>query len=348
MGKIKYRVRKRTAGPKRQGVADLENGRTVSWPGWEVVRQIGTGSFGAVYEIQRNMFGTRESAALKVISLPRTQSDLDELYSEGYDRDSITLMLQQHLGEIYREYSLMNQMKGNTNIVCCDDFRYSQRPDGVGWDIYIKMELLTPLNQYLGQTIRQEQVIRLGMDICNALMLCRSRSIIHRDIKPQNIFVSRDGDYKLGDFGIAKTIEKTSGGTRIGTYRYMAPEVYNDRPYGHQADIYSLGMVLYWMLNERRGPFLPLGNRVPSAAVVGEADNRRFRGDPIPVPAHGSPELQRIVLRACAWDTAARYADAGEMLADLAALKEGTTVVEPEPPKPEPVKSYWTMGGDLL
>lgn len=70
-------------------------------------------------------------------------------------------------------------------------------------------------------------------------MLCKKHNIIHRDIKPANIFASGNGDYKLGDFGIAKTIEQTSGGTKIGTYDYMAPEVYHDQPYGNTADIYS-------------------------------------------------------------------------------------------------------------
>lgn len=256
----------------------------------------------------------------------------------------------------------MYQMKGNTNIVCCDDFRYNQSPDGVGWEIYIKMELLTPLLQHLSGGITEEQTTRLGMDICNALALCKSRNIIHRDIKPQNIFVSRDGDFKLGDFGIAKTVERTSGGTRTGTYRYMAPEVYYSRPYGHQADIYSLGLVMYWMLNERKAPFLPLNNRVPNATAVSEADSRRLRGEPLPLPAHGSRELRRIVLKACAFDPACRYRDAQELRADLEASTAGPRIYVPptdiapkvtenapkqEPASPVPPRNFWSRGGNL-
>lgn len=293
----------------------------INWPGWEVVRRIGSGGFGSVYEIRRNYFGTWESAALKVIHLPRNREDLDEYYNDGYDNQSVTVMLRKHLEEIYREYSLMNQMKGNTNIVCCDDFRYCQRKDGVGWEIYIKMELLTPLAQHLKDRIAEEQIIRLGKDMCSALVLCKNRNIIHRDIKPQNIFVSRDGDYKLGDFGIAKISEKTASGTRIGTFRYMAPEVYYSRPYGHQSDIYSLGLVMYWMLNERKAPFVPLGNQIPDASMVNEADKRRLKGEPLPPPAHGSEELKRIVLKACAFSPKDRYSSAKEMLADLRKLE---------------------------
>ena len=168
--------------------------KQISWPGWEVVRKIGNGSFGAVYEIQRNTFGNIEKAALKVISIPQHGSDIEELYNDGYDDASITARFNSYLEDIVKEYSLMVNMKGHTNVVYCDDFRYEQHPDGIGWDIFIKMELLTPLTKALPREIPEELVIRLGIDMCNALVLCKDRNIVHRDIKPQNIFVSRDGN----------------------------------------------------------------------------------------------------------------------------------------------------------
>ncbi|MBR0208944.1 MAG: protein kinase [Oscillospiraceae bacterium] len=292
----------------------------VLWPGWETVRVLGRGSFGAVYEIERDVLGHREKAALKVITIPQSGDEIDELYSSGYDEASITAHFRDFLTDIIREYTLMAEMKGHTNVVTCDDIRYVQHSDGFGWDIFIRMELLTPLLKAAVPSDPEEQAVRLGRDLCRALALCRSRNILHRDIKPQNIFVSNDGDYKLGDFGIAKTVEKTSGGTKIGTYNYMAPEVYNNRPYGHTADICSLGLVLYWLLNERRLPFVPLPPAVPKNADAEQARIRRFAGEPIPEPLHGSKELKRIVLKACAFDPKERYQSAEEMLRDLEAL----------------------------
>ena len=104
-----------------------------SWPGWETVRLIGRGSFGSVYEIQRDVFGDIEKAALKVISIPQNASDIDELYSDGYDDESITSTFQSHLKSIVSEYSLMRKMNGCANVVNCDDIRYVQHDDGIGW-----------------------------------------------------------------------------------------------------------------------------------------------------------------------------------------------------------------------
>ena len=121
---------------------------------------------------------------------------------------------------------------------------------GIGWDILIQMELLTPLNQYIrDHVVTRQDVIRLGIDLCKALELCQKYNIIHRDVKPENIFISETGDFKLGDFGIARTVEKTTSGlSKKGTYTYMAPEVYKGEAYGTTVDIYSLGIVLYRLL----------------------------------------------------------------------------------------------------
>ena len=288
-----------------------------SWPGWETVGLIGRGSFGAVYEIRRNVLGNVEKAALKVISIPQSTSDIDEMYNDGYDDESITSTFQAHLKSIVAEYALMRKMNGCSNIVNCDDVRYVQHDDGIGWDIYIKMELLTPLAKALPDKIPEDMVTRMARDICTALILCQKHGIIHRDIKPQNIFISDNGDYKLGDFGVAKTVEKTTGGTKIGTYKYMAPEVYNNQPYGAGADIYSLGLVLYWMLNERRLPFLPLPPEKLRAGMDENARNRRLAGEAFGPPKHGSAALKKIIMKACAYDAAMRYHSAQEMLDDL-------------------------------
>ena len=285
----------------------------INWPGWETVELIGRGSFGAVYEIQRKLFDETEKAALKVISIPQNSSDIEEMYNDGYDDESITSTFRSHLQNIVAEYSLMRKMNGSANIVNCDDVRYIQHDDGFGWDIFIKMELLTPLAKAIPQNPSEETVVRIAKDMCAALELCKKYDIVHRDIKPQNIFVSPNGDYKLGDFGIAKTVEKTMGGTKVGTYKYMAPEVYHNQPYGSGADIYSLGLVLYWLLNERRMPFMPLPPQKMRSGMEEKSRYRRMNGEKLPEPKHGSDKLKAIVLKACAFDPKDRYQSAAEM-----------------------------------
>ena len=310
-----------------------------SWPGWETVGILGKGGFGAVYEIRRQIFDSTEQAAMKVISIPQSEGEITELYNDGYTKESIATVYKSHLKRIVDEYSVMRMLNGYPNIVSCDDVRYEPHEDGIGWDIYIKMELLTPLAKALPQQIPEAMVIKIATDLCKALEACQEHKLLHRDIKPQNIFVAPDGTYKLGDFGIAKTIEKTTGGTKIGTYRYMAPEIYNNKPYGMSSDVYSLGLVLYWLLNERRMPFLPLPPAVPLHTEEERAKDRRFAGEPLPPPAHGRQALKDIVLKACAFDQANRYHTAAQLRADLEALPKAAIVL---PPQPDPEKESQT------
>lgn len=307
------------------------------WQGWKVVKKLGTGGFGAVYEIERELFGKTERAAIKVISIPKENDEIEELYNEGYDEESVAAHYKSFLEDIVKEYSLMFDMKGHTNIVYCDDMKYIEHKDGIGWDIFIKMELLTPLTKLALDSFSETEVIKLGVDICRALVVCKSQNVIHRDIKPQNIFVSRTGDYKLGDFGIAKVSERTQSGTAIGTLGYMPPEVGLGKPYGVAADIYSLGLVLYWLLNNKKLPFLPTGAQVPTAEQKSAANLRRMGGEELPDPVHGSDELKKIVRKACEFKPENRYSSANEMLKALSKLlpDEDEVVAVTQPSEPE-------------
>ena len=310
----------------------------VSWPGWDTVHRIGSGGFGTVYEIQRDVYGRQEKAALKVITIPHSEDEVDYLRCTGLTDANITQTLHKQVADIAREYNLMVEMRDNPNVVRCDDFRDIQHEDGLGWDIYIKMELLTPLMKCLDKVQTEEQILKLGMDMCNALIACQEKNIIHRDIKPQNIFISEKGQFKLGDFGIARTAERTTRATAgIGTYSYMAPEVEKNEAYGKTADIYSLGLVLYWLLNEKRSPFMPLPPAVPGYGDEENARNRRFSGEQIPAPKNGSDELKAIVLKACAYDPKERYQSAKDMLLALEAMHTGTMPVKEQVPIAEPI-----------
>jgi len=191
------------------------NYQNLTWPGWENAGELGHGNFGSVYKIQRTTRGRTEYAALKVIRIPKEESEIAKLRQDDYDDESITQYYADCLNKIEDEYAMMAELKGYANIVYCDDFFSQPHEDGFGWYIYIKMELLTPLKAYLPAEIPEEQVISLGIDICNALTRCEELKIVHRDIKPENIFVSKEGKYKLGDFGIARTMEGTTGGTEL-------------------------------------------------------------------------------------------------------------------------------------
>jgi len=290
---------------------------------WKLTRLIGEGSFGRVFEAEREDFGATYKAAIKIITIPQSQSEVISARAEGMDDDSATAYFRSFVEEIVGEFALMSKLKGTANVVSYEDHTVVQHRDSIGWDIIIRMELLTPLMQYsIDQTPTRQSVIKLGIDICRALELCQKFNIVHRDIKPENIFVSELGDFKLGDFGIARTVEKTTSGlSKKGTYTYMAPEVYREGEYGSSVDIYSLGIVLYRLLNDNRAPFLPAYPAPIKHSDREAALAKRISGAPLPNPKNADGRLAEIVLKACAHNAKDRYSSPLQMRQELEAIQ---------------------------
>ena len=252
------------------------------WSDWKIVKYLGGSADTKVYEIERKVSEKLEKGALKIISGSASEV-------ESY----------------VQQFRVMEEMQGQSNIVSYDEFTVVPHEDGMGGDVFIRMELLISLPQRLKKDYFDENVIKLGVDISNALILCEKEHIIHGNIKPNNILVSKDEEYKLSDFSILKNADITASEKQKTGMEYQAPEVLRGEPYGHTVDIYSLGMVMYWLLNNQTLP---------------------CKDEKLQPPAIGSEKLKEIVMKACESCPEDRYASAQELYDALRALKNKRTM----------------------
>ena len=298
------------------------------WSDWKIVKYLGGGTYGRVYEIERTFSGIQEKAALKIVSRPKNEWEIETYYDDGYDKASIAAYYEKEIQNYVQEYRLMKELQEQANIVTCDDIVVVPHENGVGGDIFIRMELLTALPWFLRRiSLSEQEIIKLGKDISHALVLCEQKNIIHRDIKPANIMVSQFGNYKLGDFGVSKIMDHTTFATLMGRQEYQAPEVVRMEKYGQAADIYSLGITLYWLLNNRRMPFIE-ADELPTPIRIDEAMERRYNGEKIPAPKNGSERLKQIVLKACEYRPEDRYTSAQELYDALESLGDDEKELE--------------------
>ena len=250
---------------------------------------LGTGGFGEVYEVSNKGSGSRMELkrAIKIVHVPDGEK----------------------LDKIIREIDTVLQIGEHENIVRIDNYEYKGNHLGSGGDLLILMELLTGLTSILqkGQ-LPVEETVKLGIHICKALEACSENKIVHRDVKPANILKGKNGIYKLSDFGIARNITANMS-SHAGTIEFEAPEVYLRKPYyDARADIYSLGVTLYYLLN---------GNKLPPEL---EDLTRRLidKERPPTLSNEGIPKvLSDIVLKACEYEQTKRYQSAREMREDL-------------------------------
>ena len=285
---------------------------------WVIIREIGKGATGTVFEIKKKDTKVEIRAALKVIRIPRSQDDIKNAMITGMDQLSATSYFRGFVNEIQDEIKVMVLLKEHPNIVSYEDHCIIEHKDEIGWDILIKMELLTPLVEWmLNHSIDANTVLKLGKEISSALCFAAEHNLVHRDVKPGNIFVDSLGRFKLGDFGIARVIDKTTGGlSKKGTANYMAPEIYfgsSSSEYIQQIDVYSLGIVLYRILNKNRLPFYP---PYPQPITYADQENalmQRMNGEALPEPCSGSSELKRVIMKACEYRPEDRFASMKEM-----------------------------------
>jgi serine/threonine protein kinase len=286
---------------------------------WELVELLGEGSFGQVYKARRQLLDKVNYSAIKIVKIPQNESQINAERAAGATDEEIRNYFYEIVKEWQSEIEMLESLKSAPNVMVVEDYEIIEHPDKIQWDIYIRMELLIPFTKRMQTgSFYTSDALKLGIDLCRALEYCSVRNIMHRDIKPENIFVSSFGDYKLGDFGIARQLEKTNSSlSKKGTYMYMAPEVYRGEQYNASVDIYSLGLVLYKLFNNNRFPFAPMNKSILSFSEREESLGRRIRGDKLEPPLHASEEISNVILKACAFNPAERYKNPTEMIQDL-------------------------------
>lgn len=229
-------------------------------------------------------------------------------------------------------------MLSHPNIVAVYDVSHNDNVE------YIVMELVDgiTLKQYMERKgmVAWKEVVHFTKQISKALAHAHERGIIHRDIKPQNIMLLRDGTIKVGDFGIAALENEVyeNNGEAIGSIHYIAPEQARGECPDARSDIYSLGVMMYEMLT---GGLPFTGN------TLGEIAVQHMNAKPVP-PHEKNPEipleLERITLKAMNAELSERYQSANALLADLEAFIHTPVTIDEngadyENPDVKPVRS---------
>ncbi len=298
-----------------------------------------------MYEINRN-YGCKEENVIKIVTLLEERVCWEDMTEES--RRNYETQRKKAKEKAVQEVALMYDLKTCENIVGYLDYGFLEisDTDGISYVLTIRMFKYKDLDSIAkSKVLSESDIIKIGMDVCNALEACERKGIMHRDIKPGNIFYAEDkdkGKYLLADFGISRIVEKGDlAHTYQGTWQFAAPEQFDGltgrNGYDHRVDIYSLGLTLYYLANNQKFPSC-----------------NRYREEIAPIEGV-NPELNRILLKACALSAGNRYSEASEMKTDLQILyqavgkKKGTKRVsqfdsqryETESAKPE-IKNYAT------
>lgn len=284
------------------------------WGSWRVAELTSREGRCELYRVYREEWGRQYVSTVKLLSLAISQEDKGEERAIGAAPSAMPEYFKKLVGSVQDEIELMYRLRGNSNIVAYEDHVIYERMDLPGWDVLIRMEYLKTLTEFLGDgTMERNETARLGIDICRALEACEREGIIHRDIRDSNIFVTPKGEFKLGSFGMAKeTTKATRAFTVLPSPLYMAPELYKEQGYDSSVDTYSLGIVLYRLLNKGRLPFFSMSPDTITADAAERALVLRMSGETPSFPADSDAALGAIILKACSYEKKDRYKSPAE------------------------------------
>lgn len=276
---------------------------------WDFETFLGEGTNGAVFKVSEKSSG--KHYALKIIPIPSFGSSSYSAISDDQLRDYYDNLLCMPS----KEAAIWIELSGCKNVVRFIEGSKAVNPRvRFGSYYWMLSELLSPIDL---STNDERLAARIAYDIAGALEYIHERHIIHKDVKPANILYSQDGRFKLGDFSVAGMTDVFSRAAVAGTLAYMAPELLGEylrfgstARYDHRIDIYSLGMTVYTLLNDNKGPFI---NDEPSADSERDDASARSRGVEFPKARYASDEMMRIINKACAFSPENRFSCAGDM-----------------------------------
>jgi tetratricopeptide (TPR) repeat protein/tRNA A-37 threonylcarbamoyl transferase component Bud32 len=303
--------RRATETLQADAVKELTTGTTFAGR-YQVIEELGKGGMGRVYKVLDEKI--KEKVALKLLK-PEISAD-----GQAIERFSNELRLARKISHrhVCRMFDL-GEDRG-THFITME---------------YVPGEDLKSILRMMGQMSPGKAVL-IARQVCEGLAEAHRLGVVHRDLKPQNIMIDRDGNVRIMDFGIARSLKvkgMTGAGVVIGTPEYMSPEQIEGGEVDNRSDIYSLGIILYEMMTGRV-PFE--GETFLSIALKQKTEKPR---PPRELNPQIPEDLVRIILRCLEKDKAARYESVEDILAELGKIEKGIPTTEKVLPAGKPSTS---------
>ena len=275
---------------------------------------------------------------VKKISLPASQVQVEALLLTGVFRDAeaVRSYYEELAHGVQREIQTLNSLAEQRGFVPCDGSQIEAMEDGVGYEVYMLSRYRMTLERYMHRNpMTHLSALNLGIDLCAAMAVARESGWLYADLKPENVYLFGDQEYRIGDLGFV-AMDSLKYASLPDRYRsaYTAPEVADAySSLNATMDTYALGLVLYQVYNLGRLPFSDEESRKAWLEKLAA-------GEPMVPPAGAGEEMCAIITKACAYAPEDRWQSPAELGHALISYMqrngaEDIPITAPEAPEPE-------------
>ncbi len=271
-------------------------------PEWTLSYILGEKRGETLYQAEKTSGDTTRYSAIRAISIPADKEEAEELHEKFHDTESYKKHIDYLVKRRKAELQLLRSLSSKPGIVSIKESYDISNSDETSYLLVARYDYIETFDSYVrsnGLTVGA--AIRMGIDVCKGLENVRKLELVHGAVRPENIYVNDHGRFKLGGFDIDLIEKKRQiSQDEISALRYASPEMCTGKEYTFSADVYSLGMVLYGVLN---GGKLPFENECSQEKAL----ERRLSGENIPKPAYNAGKLNEVVMKACSFEAKKRY-----------------------------------------
>jgi hypothetical protein len=285
------------------------------WGVWNVKSLIGGGRHGKVYRVEGGEHGNTSVSAVRQLSV-RDGLAPDLARADGFARESDgQARLRDVVNGILGDISFISKLPDNGRFLSVRQHKCFESDVGNGYEMFLRMNILPSVGALLRiERIGEAEIVGLGIDICDALEILELHGRAHGNIKNSNVFRDAEGRYKLGDYGLGRVTPD-----EVCNLPFASPEAVKFKDVSLKSDMYSLGLMLYRLLNGNKAPFVAAGDITLESAKA--AQELRLSGAPLPMPSGFGGKLAEIALKACAFGPADRFTGVGEFKDALMSCK---------------------------
>lgn len=277
------------------------------WGSWIVGETIRLNRFGKTHIARAMQNGKTYYSHIKHITIPLDNNNDISIEAVALKKCMVNSLLE--------EIKTSDSLKDFPNIHTYDEIKVIHGNNGVCYDIFMRMPPFKDLNEVLCEkSLTEADIIKMAIDLCGALEITEGKNVVHKHLSPDSVFLNLDDKFIIGDFCCGEKLYTFyDKSIKLKALEYASPEEYNDKTINHSSNLYSIGLILYYLFNNCKLPFADKYKAELTSKEYEDIIYKRLTSDKLPKPINANDKISEIIFKCCDVKSENRWLGASDL-----------------------------------